>query len=84
MLTNLFAIIRCESNGTCIPLGWQCDGEADCSDGSDEIGDTCDKPCTSEEFTCDNKACIPSTWVCDFDNDCGDSSDETQNCGMKF
>ena len=26
------------SNFQCIPLDWECDGMADCTDGKDEIG----------------------------------------------
>ena len=28
-------------SGQCIPARWQCDREADCSDGSDELPDLC-------------------------------------------
>ena len=27
---------QCQTVGTCIPFEWQCDGEIDCSDASDE------------------------------------------------
>ncbi len=30
---------ECPSDNTCIPIGWRCDGEADCDvDGADEMG----------------------------------------------
>ena len=27
--------------GTCVPASWQCDGESDCDDHSDELGCEC-------------------------------------------
>lgn len=30
-------------NGQCVPSRWQCDGEPDCEDGSDESLDVCRK-----------------------------------------
>uniref|UniRef100_A0A3B3ZJH4 Uncharacterized protein n=1 Tax=Periophthalmus magnuspinnatus TaxID=409849 RepID=A0A3B3ZJH4_9GOBI len=32
----------CQSGG-CVPVRWQCDGEPDCEDGSDEAMDICRK-----------------------------------------
>ena len=32
-------------NGECIPLPWQCDGDVDCGDHSDEDVKTCSKLC---------------------------------------
>ncbi|XP_065198014.1 MAM and LDL-receptor class A domain-containing protein 2-like [Sycon ciliatum] len=36
-------------------------------------------PCTSSQFTCQNRNCVPLAAKCDDSNDCGDSSDE-QGC----
>jgi low density lipoprotein-related protein 2 len=52
-----------------VPASWQCDGEADCTNGSDEAG------CPAD-FACANGNSVPIRWQCDGDNDCGDGSDE--------
>ena len=35
-------IFRC-TDGSCIPVIWQCDGEPECSDGLDEWTQLCSK-----------------------------------------
>lgn len=56
---------KCASGGAIVP-SWVCDGEADCSDGSDE----------GECFTCGSGEVFPPSYACDFYGDCADGSDE--------
>ncbi|KAG7472084.1 hypothetical protein MATL_G00104850 [Megalops atlanticus] len=64
-------------NGECIPRDYLCDGERDCTDGSDEIKCGTPSPCEPNEFKCQNGRCALKLWRCDGDNDCGDNSDES-------
>nr|AHL26191.1 lipoprotein receptor 2B [Pandalus japonicus] len=74
---------RCDRS-RCIPKKWMCDGDPDCSDGTDEVIANCptspDKAstrvCRSTEFKCGNGNCIPKPWKCDGSDDCQDNSDE--------
>lgn len=73
---------KCRS-GKCIPIGWQCDEENDCGDGSDELN--CEaRTCSDTEFQCTNGKCIPDRWQCDEEDDCTDNSDENSDvCSNK-
>ncbi len=70
---------QCQVDGFCIPKAWECDGHADCEDGSDEHNSCPPRTCSSYQFQCADGNCVPQSWVCDGDNDCRDMSDET-NC----
>ncbi|XP_026815136.1 uncharacterized protein LOC113555042 isoform X2 [Rhopalosiphum maidis] len=65
------------SNGLCIDTSAICDGQADCSDSSDETNDLCARQtCQSYEYRCEYGACVDKSTKCDGKSDCVDGSDE--------
>ncbi|XP_053571495.1 SCO-spondin-like [Bombina bombina] len=68
-------------SGECRPLGWLCDNEVDCMDGSDE--QHCNRTCDLDQFKCTlTGECVGYGQLCDGIPHCRDQSDEsTDNCG---
>ncbi|XP_071884008.1 uncharacterized protein [Anas platyrhynchos] len=65
------------------PVSWKCDGDEDCSDGSDESA-CVKKTCAESDFVCNSGQCVPNRWQCDGDPDCEDGSDESAElCHMR-
>ena len=67
------AEFTCEDGDT-VPADYECDGEEDCEDGSDEHDDCPVFECESGDEE------IPGAYECDFEEDCEDGSDEHDGC----
>ncbi|CAJ1068342.1 low-density lipoprotein receptor-related protein 2-like isoform X2 [Xyrichtys novacula] len=67
----------CKDNSECVLYKHVCDGEADCTDGSDEK--ECASECETDQFQCAHgKKCIELSQVCDGVPQCQDRSDELE------
>ena len=53
----------------CVKSQWQCDGQADCEQGEDEM-DCKTIECNKEMFDCKDQHCIQWHQVCDGNQDC--------------
>ncbi|XP_062138201.1 putative vitellogenin receptor isoform X1 [Drosophila sulfurigaster albostrigata] len=69
----------CHNGEQCLEKSKRCNGQKECSDGSDE--DHCaqfdrTKLCHDHQHACDNGKCVDYSLMCDGTDDCGDNSDE--------
>ncbi|XP_047465711.1 low-density lipoprotein receptor-related protein 2 [Mugil cephalus] len=67
---------RCGDNEKCVPIWWKCDGQSDCSDGSDEPQTCPPRVCATGQFQCQDSNCTYPGFICDGHSDCPDGSDE--------
>ncbi|XP_060033733.1 low-density lipoprotein receptor-related protein 2 [Erinaceus europaeus] len=66
----------CANNEKCIPIWWRCDGQKDCSDGSDEPTTCPQRFCRLGQFQCKDNNCTSPQTLCNSQRDCPDGSDE--------
>ncbi|KAI5929752.1 Low-density lipoprotein receptor-related protein 2 [Manis javanica] len=66
----------CADNEKCIPIWWKCDGQRDCSDGSDEPNTCPYRYCRLGQFQCKDGNCTSPHFLCDAHQECPDGSDE--------
>uniref|UniRef100_A0A9L0IKU4 Low-density lipoprotein receptor-related protein 2 n=1 Tax=Equus asinus TaxID=9793 RepID=A0A9L0IKU4_EQUAS len=66
----------CANNEKCIPIWWKCDGQRDCSDGSDEPTICPPRYCRLGQFQCKDGNCTSPHFLCNAHEDCPDGSDE--------
>ncbi|KAH9364311.1 hypothetical protein HPB48_010264 [Haemaphysalis longicornis] len=78
---------ECVTSNECIPTARRCNGDRDCTDGSDENAVMCQNSttnCSPKTFFCpllnDFGICAPASWLCDGKSDCLGGLDE-RNCG---
>ncbi|KAM4859286.1 low-density lipoprotein receptor-related protein 2 [Thomomys bottae] len=66
----------CANNEKCIPIWWKCDGQKDCSDGSDESALCPQRFCQLGQFQCRDDNCTSPQSLCNGNQNCPDGSDE--------